>query len=225
MKQKAEIVGEAGEDALTRGILRGTVPLVALAAAIGLLAGLAAPRGLIPDTASRLLLAAIVGGVAANALTLRRILTAYFTGARGERMTARLLEKLPQGWVVFHEVERYGADHIAIGPGGIFCIETKCWKGQVTDHNGTLLVDGKRPSRDPIEQVHRTARTIRQDLLNAHLPIPELEVEPLVCFVTGTLQGNPPNCVNGDHLLPRLLNAPGRLSAAQIQLLADHFKQ
>ncbi|MGN1360102.1 MAG: nuclease-related domain-containing protein [Kiritimatiellia bacterium] len=225
MKQKAEIVGEAGEDARTRGILRGTAPLVALAAAIGLLAGLAAPRELIPEAAVWILLAAIVGGAVAYATTLRKSLTAYFTGARGERMTARLLEKLPQGWVVFHEVERYGADHIAIGPGGIFCIETKCWQGQVADHDGTLLVDGRRPSRDPLEQVRRTARVIRQDLLDAHLPIPELEVEPLVCFVTGTLQGNPPNCVNGDRLLPRLLNAPGRLNATQIQLLADHFKQ
>jgi hypothetical protein len=60
-------------------------------------------------------------------------------GAHGERRTARLLERLTRdGFVVFHDLAVPGSlanvDHLAIGPTGIFVIDSKQWTGSV--HQG-----------------------------------------------------------------------------------------
>jgi Nuclease-related domain len=51
-------------------------------------------------------------------------------GARGERRTARQLNRLAQhGWVVFHDLgvpnSRANADHLLIGPAGVFLADSK----------------------------------------------------------------------------------------------------
>lgn len=55
-------------------------------------------------------------------------ITAYGIGAEGERLTGRVLDKL-DGYVVLHDRRISGSraniDHVAIGPGGVFVIETK----------------------------------------------------------------------------------------------------
>jgi hypothetical protein len=67
---------------------------------------------------------------------------AWRTGARGERATARRLRPLQQqGWVVLHDLAIPGSkanvDHVAIGPGGVFVIDSKRWRGYVwVDANG-----------------------------------------------------------------------------------------
>jgi hypothetical protein len=50
----------------------------------------------------------------------------------GERVVAEFLEPLKvQGWRIFHDVpcesgtEKFNIDHVAVGPGGVFAIETK----------------------------------------------------------------------------------------------------
>jgi hypothetical protein len=64
------------------------------------------------------------------------------TGARGERATARRLRPLEQrGWIVLHDLpipeSTANVDHIAIGPGGVFVIDSKRWKGYAwVDGNG-----------------------------------------------------------------------------------------
>src|SRR6266545_5847721 len=58
-------------------------------------------------------------------------------GAAGERHTARLLDRLTRdGFVVFHDLAvpgntRANVDHLAIGPTGVFVIDSKQWTGQV----------------------------------------------------------------------------------------------
>jgi hypothetical protein len=58
-------------------------------------------------------------------------------GAHGERRTARLLDRLTRdGYVVFHDLAVPGntsanADHLAIGPTGVFVIDSKQWTGSV----------------------------------------------------------------------------------------------
>jgi len=56
----------------------------------------------------------------------------HYLGYYGERVVAELLEPLrAQGWHIFHDVqaqvgkERFNVDHVAIGSGGFFAIETK----------------------------------------------------------------------------------------------------
>jgi hypothetical protein len=62
--------------------------------------------------------------------------TAWRRGAKGERHTARLLDRLTRdGFVVFHDLAIPGSpanvDHLMIGPTGVFVIDSKQWTGTV----------------------------------------------------------------------------------------------
>lgn len=88
-------------------------------------------------------------------------------GASGEEHVGGLLERLPSGWHVLHDVSfaRGDVDHIAIGPSGVFSVETKSHPGpiKVERLHGALLRQAKA----------------QQALLERELGI---EVEPLVVF-------------------------------------------
>jgi hypothetical protein len=94
-------------------------------------------------------------------------------GAEGERKTAKeLFPLLDRGWHVVHDVEgNYGNfDHVVVGPGGLFLLETKNWRGEVE------VVDGRpqlRRHHDPesvraFEAEHRrvlyAARRLKDDV-------------------------------------------------------------
>lgn len=58
---------------------------------------------------------------------------AWQWGAEGERQTAALLDPMRQeGWTVFHDLacpgSRANIDHLAVGPNGLFVIDTKRWR-------------------------------------------------------------------------------------------------
>jgi hypothetical protein len=62
--------------------------------------------------------------------------TAWRRGAKGERRTARLLDRLTRdGFVVFHDLAIPGSpanvDHLMIGSTGVFVIDSKQWTGTV----------------------------------------------------------------------------------------------
>jgi len=74
---------------------------------------------------------------------------AWYRGALGEAAVGRLLEKLPEGWTVLHAVPvgkgDSDIDHVVIGPGGVFTINTKNHAGQMAWVPGrTLLVNGQK---------------------------------------------------------------------------------
>ena len=54
-------------------------------------------------------------------------------GARGEEHVGGLLNRLPRGWRVVHDVSfgHGNVDHIAIGPPGVFVVETKSHPGPI----------------------------------------------------------------------------------------------
>ncbi|MGH3344038.1 MAG: nuclease-related domain-containing protein [Carbonactinosporaceae bacterium] len=59
-------------------------------------------------------------------------------GAANGPAAPRLLRRLErQGWVVLHGIP--SIDHVAVGPPGVFVIDTKRWMS----HNARLLFDGK----------------------------------------------------------------------------------
>jgi hypothetical protein len=67
---------------------------------------------------------------------------AWRDGARGERATARRLQRLERhGYVVLHDLQVPGShanlDHLAIGPAGVFAIDSKYYRGALQ-----LGVDG-----------------------------------------------------------------------------------
>jgi hypothetical protein len=69
---------------------------------------------------------------------------AWRRGAAGERRTARLLDPLERrGWVVLHDLavpgSRANIDHLVIGPGGVFVIDSKQYRGRLQlDASGRL---------------------------------------------------------------------------------------
>jgi hypothetical protein len=61
---------------------------------------------------------------------------AWRRGAAGERRTARLLGQLERhGWAVLHDLalpgSRANLNHLAIGPGGVFAIDSKQYQGRL----------------------------------------------------------------------------------------------
>jgi len=95
---------------------------------------------------------------------------AWRVGAHGEAFVGWLLKRLPAGWHVFNDVpvgER-GAniDHLVIGPGGVFTINTKNLTGKVWVGPRTLLHNGFRTDYLPkaAEEAHRASRLLRAAL-------------------------------------------------------------
>lgn len=65
------------------------------------------------------------------------------SGAWGEQATAKALAPLEKaGWIVLHDLEagRGNVDHIAVGPGGVFLLDSKRLGGSVhVDNNGVTV--------------------------------------------------------------------------------------
>lgn len=85
------------------------------------------------DSGWRQIFAAIAFGAVAAILAIGWMIgfdarsLRFAWGAEGEKRTAEELERLEPQWRVFHDIRigRGNWDHIAVGPGGIFLIDTK----------------------------------------------------------------------------------------------------
>jgi hypothetical protein len=94
-------------------------------------------------------------------------------GIRGERAVGQFLQQeiVPLGYRIFHDVREDGfnIDHVAIGPGGVFAIETKTHSKPAGDarvvFDGTrVTIGGRQPDRDPIAQSLASAAAVRRIL-------------------------------------------------------------
>jgi hypothetical protein len=85
-------------------------------------------------------------------------------GATGERWVGWLLAALPNDWYVFNDIpvgERgTNIDHLAIGRGGVFTVNTKNLSGAVVVTSRTFRVDGYRAMHLPVA-VHEAQRAAR----------------------------------------------------------------
>ncbi len=91
-------------------------------------------------------------------------------GLDGEIFIGQFLDEhcRERGYKVLHDIQADGfnIDHLLIGPGGIFTIETKTIskpaKGEaIIQYNGTsVLINGHTPDRDPIAQANGNAAHI-----------------------------------------------------------------
>jgi hypothetical protein len=136
-------------------------PLVAAAGALGqvLAAQVSLPRaGLLG-----LAVAVLVGWrlrfrPSEQARTLQR-------GAQGEQQTARLLDRLTRdGYVVFHDLAvpncDANMDHLAIGPTGVFVIDSKKWTGGVHQGSDSLVWHNHHRLDRTLETVRWEAETV-----------------------------------------------------------------
>lgn len=159
---------------------------VLLLAVVSMLAGSAVTMG--PE-AGRPTRAAVLGvSVVVLALVARprimKALRGYWNcqlGFKGERAVAEELNQLlSQGWRVFHDVpfDGYNVDHVAVGPVGVFAIETKArrkWRDRASAHAAHIVKwDGRQltwPSGVKndfgLEQAKRNAAAVAEFLTKA----------------------------------------------------------
>ena len=96
---------------------------------------------------------------------------AWRRGAAGERRTARLLGQLERhGWAVLHDLAVPGSqaniDHLVIGPGGVFVIDSKQYRGRLQLDPSGRLWHGRYPLTPILRAVSFEADQAAQVLPN-----------------------------------------------------------
>jgi hypothetical protein len=197
------------------------VSLVAVAALAG--QQFAAHTGLLDPW-----LAALVAGIgAAWRLRFRpsQPTRAWRDGARGERATARRLRRLEHhGYVVLHDLQVPGShanlDHLAVGPAGVFVIDSKYYRGALQLGVDGMLWYGRYPLAQQLATaVWATLRIVQALQLPPEVPVVPLLVIHHVPVPWGGLT------VAGVQVIPpsALADTLGReavLPAAQVELIA-----
>ncbi len=167
----ARVAGSAGAGARAAGLLRLLAPLAGGALVAGYLLRAAWPRPALSMPAAGAGLLVLALAAAAYLTRARGRWYRFVKGAAGEELVARTLARLPAPYRVYHDVRtgsrRRGAataDHVVLGPSGLFVLETKNWSGRVTVESGRVLYDGKAPRRPPLDQVRAAAAALRENL-------------------------------------------------------------
>ena len=177
----AQIHGVAGEWARVKGTVAGLWPLFLGVFAAGFSVAL---FFVLPLTAASLLVASLLWIIWSLVQGMRRV-ERFFKGARGEERVSGILETLPDGYHVFNDFVACGkhVDHVVVGPGGVFSVETKFWRGKVTVEEGRILLDGQLPDRSPVAQANREATLVRNALAAAGW---NGNVTPVLTFASDT---------------------------------------
>jgi hypothetical protein len=161
--------------AWTRTLPWRILVLLGIGAGGGVLGSLLAPR-----------LGLVLGGLAAVAagrgLRFRSSpdAVAWRRGGAGERRTARLLGPLERhGWVILHDLavphSRANIDHLVIGPGGVFVIDSKHYRGRLQLDPTGRLWHGRYPLAPTLQAV-----SFEADQAAVVLPDPGMAVVPIV---------------------------------------------
>lgn len=153
----------------------------------------------------------------ARAERLQRRADLFEQGAEGETATADVLGTLPPEWTAIHDVRWPGrrlanVDHVLLGPGGIFVIDSKNWSGDITVDVDRLRQNGR--SRDRAVSSAADAALAVSELVAPHAA----HVYPVICFAGETdLAGwcrDVMICSTG-NLRQMLLSRPHRLGPAE----------
>lgn len=116
-----------------------------------------------------------------KAARLERSAALWERGAQGEAATAAALATLStRGWTTFHDVrwpgrQRANIDHVVVGPGGVFVIDSKNWTGDIRVADGVLYQSGRRRERE-VAAAADAALAVTQLLQG-------LPATPVLCFV------------------------------------------
>lgn len=96
-----------------------------------------------------------------------RMARAEENGADGEREFLKYLKDLPDTYTVICDLDfadSYGnIDHLIIGPAGVFAIDVKNWRGNVSpDGKGELLLNGKSTEKPQVRYFTRRAMDLKE---------------------------------------------------------------
>lgn len=106
-------------------------------------------------------------------------------GAAAEEKVALKLNELPEDYFGFHDIgfKGFNIDHIVLGPAGIFVIETKSHGGNIGARGNTLLLNGKPPAKNFLNQVWSQAKNMEEYLWK--MTSKEWKIKPVLCFTNG----------------------------------------
>jgi hypothetical protein len=146
-------------------------------------------------------------------LKLKKRISDADTGAKAEQAVAEALQELPDDYHVFHDLEfpGFNIDHVVLGPNGIFLVETKSQKGNITQENDVLLRNGRKFFKNYLNQCWSQTYSLRD-----HLGADKLQgqaIKPLLCFARGFVEIRGPvrgvAVLNVSYLRPYILSQRG----------------
>jgi Nuclease-related domain len=214
----------AGEwAAWTRTLPRRAAATIGIGAGGGLLGNLLAPR-----------LGLVVGGLAAVVVGWGQRFrpspdaVAWRRGAAGERRTAHLLAPLERhGWAILHDLavpgSRSNIDHLVIGPGGVFVVDSKQYRGRLQLDPSGRLRHGRYPLAPTLRAVSFEADEAAQVLADPQVVVPIVAVHGAeVPWGKVVVEGVP---VVPARRLPTMLRAlPAVLGPERVADLADRAR-
>ncbi len=173
-----------------------------------------------------------IGTFLARALDMKTEERAYRVGAKGEEAIGARIERLTdRGWHVLHSIPvgkgRSDIDHLLIGPGGVYTVNTKNHPGKkVWVGAQAVLINGQSTRYLPVARFEADrARKLLSQAVGFEVP-----TKALLVFLTGTvlpqvtIKQVPDEVLVLDRMdVPRVFKrAPARLSAQQVN---DIFEQ
>ncbi|WP_166789697.1 nuclease-related domain-containing protein [Cryobacterium fucosi] len=153
--------------------------------------------------------------------------------AKGEITVGALLEALPPEWTVFHAIPVAGRnsdiDHLVVGPGGIFTIDSTCHGGS-TRHGGADVWVGKRVMLVAGQKVPHLRNSEFEaervtNLVRERMPL-LTPVQPVIALVDPrrlTIVDRPEQVkvIDAQDLLRWLVKLHPVLSAGEVQEVSD----
>ena len=147
-------------------------------------------------------------------------------GARGESKVGAELERLQkQGFYVFHDWDsgRGNVDHFAIGPQGVFAVEAKALRGEVTCEGGRLLLNGRPvPGKDVAKQAMGEAMDVKRLVRESSGLDPF--VHAILCFSRAKVSCYGPvgsvEVTNLGSLNRALVDRPERYSSKEVRAIS-----
>jgi len=153
---------------------------------------------------------------------------AWRRGVVGERRTARLLSPLErQGWAVLHDLalpgSRANIDHLVIGPGGVFVVDSKQYRGRLQLDPSGRLWHGRNALTATLRAVSFEADQAAQVLADPQVVVPIVAVHGAqVPWGKVVVEGVP--VVSARRLPSMLRTLPTVLGPERVADLADRAR-
>ncbi len=131
-------------------------------------------------------------------------------GCRGQQKIGSILDGLaPSGWLTLHDLAGRGGsiDHIAIGPSGVFAIETKSQRGRIS---------AQRISRRWLTRAYAERERLEE--------LTGIRIDPLLVFSDASIIGQPVSRRRGVLVLPARMLA-SHLSTRQKILTGEQVRE
>ncbi len=185
------------------------------------------------------LVAATVGTI--RIIKLKKHMRNVSRGIEGEKAVGQFLEQFrSSGYQVFHDIpgdavkgNKFNIDHVLIGPGGVFTVETKYAqkpsKGQcVIERDGdSLRINGMVPSRNPIVQAKAQSRELSRVLADSTGQ--KFTVQPIVVYPGWYVQNKTPDpsalVLNEGMIAHALSNSIVSLAPDKVHLASYHLSR